>query len=311
MFRFLASCRGMTMVTIILFLASFPGYASHLPQLRVGSRGPETILLQHYLHQLGYFQGSVDGIFGAQTQAAVMRFQSENGLVVDGIVGRETWSLLRKEMTTQPESIIVRQGDTLWDLARKYRVSVNELAKINGVTEPNRLRVGQKLVLPSQGARAATAATAAGTVAGRPSELVLWSEANEIFPRGGIAEVLDVETGLTFRVKRCYGHYHADVEPLTRQDTETIKRLYGGNFSWNRRAVIVSINGRNLAASMNGFPHGNSTIQGNGFPGHFCIHFLGSRLHLDGTIHRSHQEMVLRAAGYTPSSLWFAGDRTR
>lgn len=295
---------GMVGVVFVLLSVSSLAFAAD-SQLQLGLRGPEVVLVQDYLARLGYLPSRVDGIFGAQTRDAVMRFQSEHGIKVDGIVGQETWKLLRQEVGCQVGSITVRKGDTLWDLARKHRVSVNELARLNGLTEPRKLRIGQQLLLPGGGTRVAS------TSPGMSPELVLWSEANEVFPHGTVAEVVDVETGLTFRVKRYYGHHHADVEPLTRQDTETIKRLYGGSFSWNRRAVIVSVNGRQMAASMNGFPHGNSSITSNGFPGHFCIHFLGSRLHLDGTIHRSHQEMVLRAVGYAASPLWFAGDRTR
>ena len=36
----------------------------------------------------------LDGDFGPETERAVRTFQSENGLVVDGIVGRNTWQAL-------------------------------------------------------------------------------------------------------------------------------------------------------------------------------------------------------------------------
>ena len=46
------------------------------------------------LNALGYDCGSVDGIFGSKTKAAVLAFQKANGLGADGIVGPLTWGKL-------------------------------------------------------------------------------------------------------------------------------------------------------------------------------------------------------------------------
>ena len=34
-----------------------------------------------------------------------------------------------------------------------------------------------------------------------------------------------------------------------------MKSIYGGDWSWERRPVIITVNGRKLAASMAGMPH--------------------------------------------------------
>ena len=57
---------------------------------RYGSRGNEVIQIQTKLKRWGYYNGSIDGIYGSQTQAAVRWFQSKNGLTVDGIAGKNT-----------------------------------------------------------------------------------------------------------------------------------------------------------------------------------------------------------------------------
>ena len=57
--------------------------------LTYGSRGEEVRKLQTALNNAGYGL-SVDGIFGANTQAAVRDYQSKNGLAVDGIAGTQT-----------------------------------------------------------------------------------------------------------------------------------------------------------------------------------------------------------------------------
>ena len=61
--------------------------------LQYGSQGYDVKDLQRRLAQVGYGVG-VDGIFGVETQAAIKRYQENNGLAVDGIVGDETWGSL-------------------------------------------------------------------------------------------------------------------------------------------------------------------------------------------------------------------------
>ena len=44
----------------------------------------------------------------------------------------------------------VATGDTLSSIARRYGVSADTLMKINGISDPTRLRIGQKLTLPAE-----------------------------------------------------------------------------------------------------------------------------------------------------------------
>ena len=67
-----------------------------LNTLRSGDRGNQVKTLQRLLNALGYDCGNADGIFGAKTKAAVMKFQKAMGLVADGIVGIKTWIALLK-----------------------------------------------------------------------------------------------------------------------------------------------------------------------------------------------------------------------
>ncbi len=57
---------------------------------KVGSRGSEVKQIQTKLKRWGYYNGSVDGIFGSKTKEAVIYFQRKNGLTADGIVGPAT-----------------------------------------------------------------------------------------------------------------------------------------------------------------------------------------------------------------------------
>ncbi len=127
--------------------------------------------------------------------------------------------------------------------------------------------------------------------------LMPWDVAKEIVSRKSKFTVIDLESGLRFNVQRRAGKHHADVQPLSKEDTQTMKRVYGGEWSWKRRAILVHKDGRFIAASMNGMPHGGDGISGNAFSGHFCIHFLDSVTHGSGNKDPDHQLMVYRAAG--------------
>ena len=62
--------------------------------LRQGSKGGEVKEVQRRLKLWGYYNGSVDGTFGAGTKAAVIAFQKKNGLKADGVVGKSTYKAL-------------------------------------------------------------------------------------------------------------------------------------------------------------------------------------------------------------------------
>ena len=62
--------------------------------LRQGSKGDEVKEMQRRLKQWGYYNGSVDGVFGVATRTAVISFQKKNGLTADGVVGKETYKAL-------------------------------------------------------------------------------------------------------------------------------------------------------------------------------------------------------------------------
>ena len=64
--------------------------------LRAGQNGAAVRDLQEKLAALGYPPGAADGRFGSRTREAVLAFQADNDLPVDGIVGRQTWEALDK-----------------------------------------------------------------------------------------------------------------------------------------------------------------------------------------------------------------------
>lgn len=127
-------------------------------------------------------------------------------------------------------------------------------------------------------------------------KMTQWEDVNEILPRYSKFTVVDLETGMKFRVQRRAGSNHADVQPLTSKDTAIMKKIYKGKWSWKRRAIIVISEDGKIAASMHGMPHGGGALKNN-FPGHFCIHFYGSTTHRTNFMDLSHKLMILKSAG--------------
>lgn len=129
--------------------------------------------------------------------------------------------------------------------------------------------------------------------------LLVWDEVNELFPMYATAKITDIYTGESFTVQRREGSSHVDAQPLTAEDSAIMKKIYDGQWSWERKGIIVDVQGYRIAASMHGMPHGGGKIDDNNFPGHFCIHFLGSTIH-NGGMDSGHHREILKAAGKLP-----------
>ncbi|NIK79747.1 N-acetylmuramoyl-L-alanine amidase [Paenibacillus castaneae] len=66
------------------------------PVLKFGSVGQDIPDLQFRLQTIGYYNLPIDTSFGNATRSAVQRFQKNNGLQSDGVVGPRTWAKLNK-----------------------------------------------------------------------------------------------------------------------------------------------------------------------------------------------------------------------
>ncbi len=69
-----------------------------------GSTGNEVIQIQTRLKNWGYYNGTIDGIYGYETYRAVRQFQSKNGLAVDGVAGSATLSALGISSSSGPSN---------------------------------------------------------------------------------------------------------------------------------------------------------------------------------------------------------------
>ncbi len=75
------------------------------PTLRIGSSGEVVRRLQAALSRVGFDPGSQDGLFGPRTLAAVRAYQAARALIVDGVVGPQTWTALLAEASALPHPV--------------------------------------------------------------------------------------------------------------------------------------------------------------------------------------------------------------
>lgn len=74
--------------------SSSSGSSGFTRTLRKGYTGADVIAVQQKLKELGFYSGSVDGVYGTGSIAAVKKFQQQNGLTADGLVGSRTYAVL-------------------------------------------------------------------------------------------------------------------------------------------------------------------------------------------------------------------------
>lgn len=230
--------------------------------LEIGATGSDVKKLQQALKILGYYDGRIDGDYGDATTLAVSELQDAQGLEPDGVAGKKTITAIFG--------------------------SVGKSASKTTTTTTNKTT------------KTSTTKTLTTVKKTYTTEVLDWfdDEVTKVIPKNAKITIKDVKTGKTFEAVRWSGTNHLDAEPASDDDTKTMKAIYGGSWSWRRRAILVMYNGHVYAASMNGMPHGTSTID-NDFEGHFCIHFKNSKTHGTKKVDPDHQNAVAVAAKAT------------
>ncbi len=115
--------------------------------LSLGAAGPQVQLLQVALQRAGYAPGVSDGVFGADTRRALVRFQRSAGLSADGVAGPLTHRALNPWYTGYVPYTL-RRGDSFYRLARRYGSTVQAISAANPDLDPLRLPVGAVVNVP-------------------------------------------------------------------------------------------------------------------------------------------------------------------
>lgn len=190
----------------------------------------------------------------------------------------------------------VAQGDNLWLISQRFATTIDSIKKTNHLTS-DLIQVNQPLFITKNSNQSVVMPYPAGLQKQGFGELFDWEFASWIVDTQKIFTIKDIATGKSFKAKRYGGSNHLDAEPLTAADSAVMKEVFGGQWSWNSRPVLVQSGEKVLAASMAGMPHSFDSIPDNNFAGHFDIYFLNSRTHYDNKLVPLHQQTVLKAAG--------------
>lgn len=97
--------------------------------LKSGMQRNEVSTLQSNMRKLGYFNINPTGYYGSITTAAVKKLQKKHGLVIDGIAGNATFSLINKLLgqtvkpTYKASSIVT--GISRGEVNRKFTVVID------------------------------------------------------------------------------------------------------------------------------------------------------------------------------------------
>jgi len=91
----LKRCSAVVMIILIAYFASevyfnISSYKAIAEVYKYGARGEQVKQIQTKLKNWGYYNGSVDGIYGYNTYLSVKSFQRKNGLTEDGVAGKST-----------------------------------------------------------------------------------------------------------------------------------------------------------------------------------------------------------------------------
>lgn len=93
--------------------------------LYYGCKGERVKSLQRALRDVGVYKGSIDGVYGDLTLAAVIKYQSMKGLSQDGMAGPKTLASLNKNADTKVSTkfmlYVGSRGDEVKSVARRMQ----------------------------------------------------------------------------------------------------------------------------------------------------------------------------------------------
>ena len=113
-----------------------------------------------------------------------------------------------------------------------------------------------------------------GTCACR--ELLGWEQVKSLLELNASYTITDYNTGETFSMVYVGGEHHAEMECADSFNAGIFREVFGGEYNYSKRPVIISINGRSIAASLYGWPHGEDHYSGNEMDGHTCLFLTGA-----------------------------------
>lgn len=122
-----------------------------------------------------------------------------------------------------------------------------------------------------------------------------------------VATLYDISTSTSLKVRRVGGDYHADIEPMTKDDTAKLCRIQGvttpgaitsGYPYYQRRPCLLIVGSFLYACSWYAVPHdggrpSDEKLLDNNLNGLvMCLHFTNSRGHGSGRVDSDAQDAI-------------------
>lgn len=221
------------------------------------SNGAMVVRIQQRLRELGYLNFKPTGAYKSMTERAVKDFQT---------------NYRDKGQRIQTDGIL--KADQVEWLFRPDALRVT----LSGISIPSGPKHGS------------------GNLK-KTGSIVAWSEVKQMLNQGAKYLVTDCYTGNTFELFFTGGENHAEMEPASVDDFNEYKGICGSEFNYLKRPVVVKIDDKQIAASIQCWPHGEGSIDSNGMDGHVCLFFDGSYSHVGMLPDVEHTENVYKAGG--------------
>ena len=237
---------------------ALPDDSGQAPLLTQGASGEIVVRVQVRLAELGYLNFKSTGNFQGMTVNAVKQFQ---------------------QMQTKPDGSPMIADGTIGE----------ETLSTLFLPSAARAPIPQQIKIPFGPALSGTAQ--------QSGQLIAWPQVKKMLTEGSTYTIIDYNTSKSFSVVYLGGANHAEVESASAADTATYKEVFGGEFNYSKRPVLLSIDGIQIAASLHGEPHGEDSISRNEMSGHSCLFFEGSLSHVGSLPDTEHLKQVYVAAG--------------
>ncbi|MCR5610684.1 MAG: peptidoglycan-binding protein [Clostridiales bacterium] len=221
------------------------------------SVGSAVVRIQMRLRELGYLNFKPTGSYKSMTVDAVKAFQTNC---------RDSGYEMQVDG---------RMGDQSIELLFRYEALRSSLS---GISIP---------AGPKHGAM--TLAKTGG--------LVSWSSVVQTLTPNTEYRIIDCYTGYELRLIFIGGENHAEMEPVSQDAMNEFMKICGKEYNYLKRPVVVVINGQEIAASIQCWPHGSDAISDNGMRGHVCVFFDGSLSHVGNLPDVEHNENIHKAMG--------------
>jgi len=236
---------------------------------RRGMQHENIQILQQALKVAGTFKEiETTQYYGDKTESAVMRFQQIYDLQADGIAGKDTlheitelnyWPVLHEktyEKGQRHNDIMALQAalhtagflktteftdqydDFTYESVKAFQKNYNlEVDGVVGWETIEKMRVLSLILIETQKVASyqsqntiATNLVSSRGVTKRYGEYIAWSEAHKVLKLETEITSQDFYTGITFDAMIGHGSNHADIEPLTAQDTAKMLEAWGDEF---------------------------------------------------------------------------------